>query len=225
MRAAKHGFNDDKILNSRYVRYLDDDWDQSMLMSFTRPRAAEAERPRVPQIGGGEEGARLGAGKALLDRVAAWKESRMMEYGTQLVLVEQLVNEVAVLQDSLGVVEGRLCAPQPVVPTSYSACLLSCACVACVGRSHLNRDYAALRRANLVLEQQAAEYRSQLPSTTPSSVRAPTINLLSSQHLLSRIKFAQPRILGCPAGAARGVVRVVEQRHAVGNARPALRRV
>ena len=67
------------------------------------------------------------------------------------------------------------------------------------GRSHLNRDYAALRRANLVLEQQAAEYRSQLPSATPSSVRAPTINLLSSQHLLSRIKFAQPRILGCTA--------------------------
>ena len=64
------------------------------------------------------------------------------------------------------------------------------------GRSHLNRDYAALRRANLVLEQQAAEYRSQLPSATPSSVRAPTINLLSSRRLLSRNGFAQPRILG-----------------------------
>ena len=81
-----------------------------------------------------------------------------------------------------GVVEGRLCAPQPLVPT----CLRRASAELCVfrlcGRSHLNRDYAALRRANLVLEQQAAEYRSQLPSATPSSVQQRAASYVPSSN-------------------------------------------
>ena len=135
---AKQGFNDDKILNSRYISYLDDDWDQSILMSYTRPRAAVA----APQQSGGYSAPDPSGEKKkaqLAARIEGWKTARMEEYSSQLQLVEQLVNEVSTLQDTLATVEGRL--------------------------SHLNRDYATMRRKNVVLEQELALARA--PSALP----------------------------------------------------------
>ena len=87
---AKQGFNDDKILNSRYISYLDDDWDQSILMSYTRPRAAVASSQRstsaygAPDTSGETKKAKLAA------RIEGWKAARMEEYSSQLQLVEQV---------------------------------------------------------------------------------------------------------------------------------------
>lgn len=87
---AKQGFNDDKILNSRYISYLDDDWDQSILMSYTRPRAAVAAGQRstiayaAPDTSGETKKAKLAA------RIEGWKAARMEEYSSQLQLVEQV---------------------------------------------------------------------------------------------------------------------------------------
>eukprot|EP01043_Picozoa_sp_COSAG02_P030616 COSAG02_NODE_1963_length_10250_cov_112.556300_2_plen_182_part_00 len=87
---AKQGFNDDKILNSRYISYLDDDWDQSILMSYTRPRAAVAASQRsisaygAPDTSGETKKAKLAA------RIEGWKATRMEEYSSQLQLVEQV---------------------------------------------------------------------------------------------------------------------------------------
>lgn len=90
---AKQGFNDDKILNSRYISYLDDDWDQSILMSYTRPRAAVAAVQR-PTIGSGSYGAPDTSSETkqtkLLARIEGWKAARMEEYSSQLQLVEQV---------------------------------------------------------------------------------------------------------------------------------------
>ena len=90
---AKQGFNDDKILNSRYITYLDDDWDQSILMSYTRPRAAVAatQRPIVGTGACGAPGTRIETKQAkLAARIEGWKAARMEEYSTQLQLVEQV---------------------------------------------------------------------------------------------------------------------------------------
>ena len=106
-----------------------DDWDQSILMSYTRPRAAvaAADKPIISGVTSyGQQGESSSSSSSetktakLTGRIEAWKAARMEEYSSQLLLVEQLVNEVSTLQDTLGTVEGRL--------------------------SHLNRDYAALRR-------------------------------------------------------------------------------
>jgi hypothetical protein len=131
---AKQGFNDDKILNSRYISYLDDDWDQSILMSYTRPRAAVAAAQRAAVAYGPPDTSSETQKAKLAARIEGWKAARMEEYSSQLQLVEQLVNEVSTLQGTLATVEGRL--------------------------SHLNRDYAALRRRNVVLEQELALARA-----------------------------------------------------------------
>ena len=154
---AKQGFNDDKILNSRYISYLDDDWDQSILMSFTRPRAAvEAAAPAVVSGYGSRASDDSSEQTKMNDRVEAWKSARMEEYGSQLQLVEQLANEVTTLQDTLSVVEGRL--------------------------SHLNRDYASLRRRNVVLEQELA--LASAPAASPRGQNALSTYVSSNNGML-----------------------------------------
>jgi hypothetical protein len=79
---AKCGFNDDPILNSPFRPFLDDDWDQSILMSYYRPVAAEHggrgwNIPRLVAATGEFAPLEQAASSPLADDIRAWRETRV----------------------------------------------------------------------------------------------------------------------------------------------------
>ena len=110
---AKCGFNDDPILNSPFRPFLDDDWDQSILMSYYRPVAAEHggrgwNIPRLVAATGEFAPLEQAASSPLADDIRAWRETRVREYGAQLGLVERMQNEITALQSLVATQESRL---------------------------------------------------------------------------------------------------------------------
>eukprot|EP01052_Picozoa_sp_SAG31_P002580 SAG31_NODE_92_length_26360_cov_29.601881_9_plen_417_part_00 len=98
---CRQGFNDDAIMNSRYAPFLDDDWDQSILMSFCRPRAAEVTvvdtgyEPLLHKIS-------ASAGSTPESkRIQQWKDSRIAEYSQELTLLETMENELLAMRRTI----------------------------------------------------------------------------------------------------------------------------
>lgn len=108
---AKCGFNDDPILNSPFRPYLDDDWDQSILMSYHRPVAAE-QGGRGWSVGDRcrDEASRVQSCRLLGQDIQNWREMRVREYGAQLGLIERMQNEITALQSLVVAQESHLTA-------------------------------------------------------------------------------------------------------------------
>ena len=78
----RFGFNDDKILNSRY-REISEPWDRSVLMSAQLP-------PPLPQLSAVGADRRWADEATFEEQLDAWRQSRLLEYSRELALVERL---------------------------------------------------------------------------------------------------------------------------------------
>ena len=93
----RQGFTDDRILNSRYERFLEH-WEDSVLMSLSMP--SEVLPPTAGEFAPNEPARMEYVQLERLDKsIAAWKRSRVDEYAQQLHLVNSMRAEIAFLRD------------------------------------------------------------------------------------------------------------------------------
>ena len=106
---VRQGFTDDRILNSRYERFLQS-WEDSLLMSYCMPAEVSPQDEGDPQQAGAQDSAQcLNAARAegylkleqLDATIAQWRAKRLDEYAVQLHLINGMREEIAYLRDKV----------------------------------------------------------------------------------------------------------------------------